>query len=98
VAVGVYTPEEIADSDSSLSSRTERDMGAADVVPPPPADMPPGMLESAQEAAKAGRTEFADYWRGITPSARTLLAPHLDDLKAKVEKANAAPVDVEVVE
>ena len=98
VAVGVYTPEEIADSDSNLSSRTERDMGAADVVPPPPADMPPGLLESAQEAAKAGRTEFATFWRSATPAARSLLAPHLDDLKAKVESANAAPVDAEVIE
>jgi len=74
------------------------DMGAADVVPPPPADMPPGLLESAQEAAKAGRTEFATFWRSATPAARSLLAPHLDDLKAKVESANAAPVDAEVIE
>ena len=91
VAVGVYTPEEIADSDSN-SSHVVRDMGAADVVPPPPADMPAGLLESAQEAAHGGRTTFAAFWKSVSPGERSALAPHLDDLKAKVEAAAQKPV------
>lgn len=97
VAVGVYTPEEIADADSS--PRRERDMGAADVVPPPPAGMPEGLLETAQGAARQGRDRFAEYWKGIAPETRTLLAPHLDDLKEKVASAEAKTIaDAEVVE
>jgi len=99
VAVGVYTPEEIADSDSNLSGRTERDMGAADIVPPPPADMPAGLLETAQAAARQGRDRFAAYWKEIAPETRTLLAPYLDDLKEKVAAAEAkAFADAEVYE
>jgi len=98
VAVGVYTPEEIADSDSNLSGRTERDMGAADIVPPP-ADMPAGLLETAQAAARQGRDRFAAYWKEIAPETRTLLAPYLDDLKEKVAAAEAkAFADAEVYE
>ena len=96
VAVGVYTPEEIADADSS--PRRERDMGAADVVPPPPAGMPEGLLESAQAAAMEGRTTFGAFWKSASPEARSALAPHLESLRAAVTAADAQVVDAEVSE
>lgn len=97
VAVGVYTPEEIADSDSNLSSRTERDMGAAEIVDTP-AQMPAGLLESAQAAAMEGRTTFGAFWKSASPEARSALAPHLESLKAAVTAADAQVVDAEVSE
>ncbi len=95
VAVGVYTPEEIADADSS--PRRERDMGAADVVPPPPAGMPDGLLESANAAAMGGRDSFRAFWKPLDKAARTALGPHLEALESKVQSADA-PDAVEVVE
>ena len=94
VAVGVYTPEEIADADSS--PRRERDMGAAEVVEVQP--MAPGLLESAQAAAMEGRTTFGTFWKSASPEARSALAPHLESLKAAVTAADAQVVDAEVSE
>jgi hypothetical protein len=80
VAVGVYTPEEIADADSS-AGRIERDMGAADVVPPPPADMPPGLLESANAAAAQGKAAFKAFWDLTSQDDRVALRPYRISLR-----------------
>lgn len=49
--------------------------------------MPPGLLESAQEAASAGRASFQTFWKACSASARTALMPHIDTLKDAVSKA-----------
>lgn len=84
---GMYAPEEVQDL-----PRTERDMGAVEVVEP---EMPAGLLEAAQDAAEAGREAFAAYWKGITPESRRHLAAHLDDLKARTEKSSTDVVEAE---
>lgn len=73
------------------------DMGAAEVVDTP-AQMPAGLLESAQAAAMEGRTTFGAFWKSASPEARSALAPHLESLKAAVTAADAQVVDAEVSE
>lgn len=92
VAVGVYTPEEIGDFDARPR---ERDMGAAEVVEP---EMPKGLLEAAQTAADGGRENFGTYWKALTPETRRMLAPHLDDLKARTEKTIESDAPAETAE
>lgn len=73
------------------------DMGAAEIVDTP-AQMPAGLLESAQAAAMEGRTTFGAFWKATSPEARSALAPHLESLKAAVTAADALVVDPEVIE
>jgi hypothetical protein len=94
VAVGVYTPEEIGDFDAK-PGRVERDMGAAEVVEQ---EMPKGLLEAAQTAADGGRENFGTYWKALTPETRRMLAPHLDDLKARTEKTIESDAPAETAE
>lgn len=84
---GMYAPEEV-----EAMPRVERDMGAAEVVEP---EMPKGFLEAAQTAADAGRGSFETYWKKLPKESRRMLAPHLDDLKARTEKAaeNSEPLE-----
>lgn len=79
VAVGVYTPEEVADFDSKPQAR---DMGAAEVVTPA---MPSGLLESAQNAAIEGVDAFRAYWQSLPLESREHLRPHIAELKATAE-------------
>lgn len=61
---------------------------------PPPESCPPELLAQAQAAADKGRAGFAAFWKtDLNGKTRTLLAPHLDDLKDRTEKAEARPVD-----
>lgn len=87
---GMYAPEEAQDI-----PRVERDMGAAEVVEP---EMPEGLLEAAQNAADEGREVFAAYWKNLEPKSRRLLASELDDLKGRVENAEADNNQAEVIE
>lgn len=56
-----------------------------------PAPCPPELLAQARAAADAGRDTFAAFWKNdLNGAKRTMLAPELDDLKARTEKAEAA--------
>jgi len=85
---GMYAPEEV-----EAMPRVERDMGA--VVEP---EMPKGLLEAAQTAADGGRENFGTYWKALTPETRRMLAPHLDDLKARTEKTIESDAPAETAE
>ena len=87
---GMYAPEEV-----EAMPRVERDMGAAEVVEP---EMPKGLLEAAQTAADGGRENFGTYWKALTPETRRMLAPHLDDLKARTEKTIESDAPAETAE
>lgn len=56
----------------------------------PPTPIPAELLENARRAAGGGRSAFETFWKGIAPESRRLLARELDDLKERVEKADAA--------
>lgn len=73
------------------------DMGAAEVVDTP-AQMPAGLLESAQAAAMEGRATFEAFWKPMSAETRQHLRPHMDSLKAAMVAADAQVVDPEVSE
>lgn len=73
------------------------DMGAAEVVDTP-AQMPAGLLESAQAAAMEGRATFLKLWQPMSEELRRHLTPHMDSLRAAMAAADAQVVDVEMKE
>jgi len=97
VAVGVYTPEEVADFEPAGAQRgrprKERDMGDAEIVaderasgstpPPPPADIPPA--KAAAGAPSDGKSR-ADILRELCVPARMTVSAIL--LKAGVATAD----------
>lgn len=89
VAVGIYTPEELSDAEIKPARARPIDMGAADIVEP---EMPAGLLEAAQEAAAGGVESFRTFWKAASPQSRDALKPHLAELKAASETADATDV------
>ena len=61
--------------------------------PPQRTEMPAGLLEDAQKAAKNGREAFGVFWKASSPEARSALREHIPALKAAAEAADA-PADV----
>ena len=73
------------------------DMGAAEVVDTP-AQMPVGLLESAQAAAMEGRATFEAFWKPMSAETRQYLRPHMESLKAAMAAADSLIVDAEMKE
>jgi len=73
------------------------DMGAAEVVDAP-AQMPAGLLESAQAAAMEGRATFEAFWKPMSAETRQYLRPHMETLKAAMAAADSLIVDAEMKE
>lgn len=67
------------------------DMGAAEVVG---AEIPVGLLESAQSAALQGSEMFRAFWKAASAEARASLREHIPSLKAAAEAADASAPDV----
>lgn len=72
---------------------------ADEALPLLPEPCPPDLLANAGIAADKGRAAFAAFWKSdLNGKTRTLLAPHLDDLKDRTEKAEARTVDASASE
>ena len=96
-ALGMAFPEIGSSPTADEMEGKSIDMGAAEIVDTP-AQMPAGLLESAQAAAMDGRATFGAFWKATSHEARSALAPHLESLKAAVTAADALVVDPEVTE
>jgi hypothetical protein len=87
VLLGVYTPDELQDAP------VPRDMGAAEVVPPTgstAADIPPGLIRAAEQAAANGVAAYQKFWQATGPANRKLLADRHEGWKADATAADAA--------
>jgi hypothetical protein len=67
-------------------------------APPAAPQMPPGLLEAAQEAALGGTEQFRAYWKAASPEVRTALAKHIPALKEAAERADLPTEMIEAVE
>lgn len=84
VILGVYTPDELDD-------RQPINMGAAQVVEPPPAAEPTAsaeLLTQADTAAKAGMASYQQFWQATGAANRKLLASEHERLKAVARAAD----------
>lgn len=59
---------------------------------PKPAEDSPEFLSlrtSARMAADAGRASFGEFWKELSGAKRNMIASELEDLQARVDKAEA---------
>ena len=79
------------DGPRSMMLTTTRSRRNEYTVKPLAKDNSGQVLLAAQEAADAGREAFTAFWNSDQgKAARDTLAPHMDDLKARVKKAEDA--------
>lgn len=83
---GIYEEDEA----ERIKDAAPKHMGRAVEVEAPPVTIPPGLLESAQEAAADGVASYQAFWQRITPDSRKALAAHHNALKAQAQEADAA--------
>jgi hypothetical protein len=84
----------IDDDGEAAVGRSEKKRDAAPAAP----QMPPGLLEAAQEAALGGTEHFRAYWKAASPEARQALAKHIPSLKEAAERADLPTEMIEAAE
>lgn len=91
-AVGVYTPEEVADFDAPKPTVTR----VVDAEPAVRVVERDWSAEAAQLQACGSLGALSDAWRSLTPEARKALAEVKDECKQAIEAADAALIVEEV--